>query len=73
MNTSPKTIRMKPAICSSRNWLRVIESPTAAAPAPSRTKTATSPATNGRLATTTRRAAPGSPSRSASTDDTAER
>ena len=51
MNTSPKTIRTKPAICSSRNWLRVIERPTAAAPAPSRTKTATSPATNGRLAT----------------------
>ena len=67
MNTSPKTIRTKPAICSSRNWFRGIERPTAAAPAPSRTKTAMRPATNGRLARTTRRAAPGSPSRSAST------
>ena len=73
MNASPKTIRMKPATCSSRNWLRVNESPIAAAPAPSKTKNVTSPATNGRLETTTRRAAPGSPSRSASTDDTAER
>ena len=60
MKTSPNTIRTKPATCSSRNWLRVIESPTAAAPAPSRTKTETSPATKGRLETTTRRAAPGS-------------
>ena len=73
MKTSPNTIRTKPATCSSRNWLRVIESPTAAAPAPSRTKTETSPATKGRLETTTRRAAPGSPRRSASTDETAER
>ena len=44
MNTSPKTIRTNPAICSSRNWFRVIERPTAAAPAPSSTNTATSPA-----------------------------
>src|SRR5829696_5086646 len=73
MNTSPNTIRTKPAICSSRNWFRVIERPTAAAPAPRSTNTATRPATNGTLATTTRRAAPGSPSRSASTDEIAER
>ena len=39
MKTKPKTIRTKPATCSSRNWLRVKESPTAAAPAPSRTNT----------------------------------
>ena len=51
MKAKPKTIRTKPAICSSRNWFLVIERPTAAAPAPSRTNTATSPATNGRLET----------------------
>ena len=73
MKTKPKTIRMKPATCSSRNWLRTNESPTAAAPAPSSTKTLTRPATKGRLETTTRRDAPGSPSRSASTEDTADR
>ena len=50
MNPSPKTIRMKPAICSSRIWLRWNERPTAAAPAPSRTNTVISPATNGTLA-----------------------
>ena len=73
MNAKPKTIRTKPAICSIRNWFCVNESPIAAAPAPSRTKTVTSPATNGRLERTTRRDEPGSPSRSASTDETAER
>jgi hypothetical protein len=73
MKTRPNTIRMKPAICSSKNWFRVMDSPTAAAPAPSSTKTATRPATKGRLERTTRRPAPGSPRRSASTEETAER
>ena len=73
MKPSPKTIRMKPATCSSRIWFSVKESPTAAAPAPSSTKNATSPATKGRLERTTLREAPGSPSRSASIDETADR
>ena len=54
MKTSPKTISTKPAICSSRNWFSAIESPIAAAPAPRRTKNATSPATKGRLERTIR-------------------
>ena len=32
MNANPNTIRMKPATCSSKNWLRVNERPIAAAP-----------------------------------------
>ena len=40
---------------------------------PSATKTAVKPSTNGMLASTTRRADPRSPSRSASTAETAER
>ena len=43
------------------------------APTPSATKTAVKPSTNGMLASTTRRAEPRSPSRSASTAETAER
>ena len=47
--------------------------PIAAAPAPSRTKTTVKPRMNGRLASATRRPAPRSPRRPASTADTAER
>jgi hypothetical protein len=71
MKPSPKTTRTKPATAS---WLRgPITSAIAAAAAPSATKTTVKPARNGRLATTTRRAVPGWPSREASTADTAER
>ena len=73
MKTSPKTISTNPAICSSRNWFRRSEPPIAAAPAPSPTKTAVKPSTNGTLARTTRSADPGSPRRSASTAETADR
>ena len=48
-------------------------SPIAPAPAPSATKTRVKPAKNGRLAVTTRRAVPRSPSLPGSTAETAER
>ena len=73
MNASPKTTSTKPETCSSRNWSRKSPPPRSAAPTPSATKTAVKPSTNGMLATTTRRAVPGWPSRSASTAETAER
>src|SRR5262245_31294271 len=68
---SPSTTRTKPAssLCE-----RGESTPTtAAAPAPIATKTIVKPRMNGRLATTTRRATPGSPSRAASTFETADR
>ena len=72
MNTSPKTIRMKPATCSSRNWLRVIESPTAARQhRAGRRRRRARPRRESCDDHPPRRA--GSPRRSASTDETAER
>ena len=59
------------AICLAR--LGVDEPPTAAAPAPRTTKTTEKPAMNGTLEIATRRAVPRSPSRPASTAETAER
>ena len=73
MNASPKTTSTKPATRSSRNWSPSTRPPTSAAPTPRSTKNAVKPATNGMLAATTRRAVPGSPSRSASTAEIAER
>ncbi len=73
MNASPKTTRTNPETFSSRRRLGTSRPPTSAAPTPSRTKKAVNPSTNGMLDTTTRRAVPRSPSRSASTAETAER
>ena len=70
MKARPRTTSTKPAI-SLR--LLVDESPIAAAPAPSATKTTVKPSRNGTLATTTRRGTPRSPSRFASTAETADR
>ena len=70
-NPSPITISRKPAnsVC-----VRLSSTlPNAAAEAPSTTKTTVKPSTKGRLATTTRRAIPGSPSRFASTAEIADR
>src|SRR4051794_14365977 len=71
MKASPITTSAKPAICV---WLDLgttlaIE----AAAAPSATKTSVKPMMNGMLAITTRLPAPRSPSRSTSTEETAER
>ena len=73
MKANPKTTRTKPATRWSRNWLLRNPAPMSWAPMPSATKTAVKPSTNGMLASTTRRADPRSPSRSASTAETAER
>jgi hypothetical protein len=70
-NTRPITISAKPAIFS---WVVCVTTPAiAAAPAPSTTNPKLKPAMNGRLESTTRRAAPRSPSRSTSIAETAER
>ena len=71
MKPSPTTIRMNPAISFCARFEKRL--PIAAAPAPSRTKTIVNPRTNGMLARTTRAAVPGSPSRRASTAETADR
>ena len=71
MKASPSTTSTKPAI-----FVRVSRStqpPSAAAPAPSTTKTTVKPSANGTLAATTRRAIPRSPSRSTSTAVIADR
>ena len=71
MNASPMTISAKPAIS-----FCVVFATTpaiAAAAAPSATKTIVKPAMKGRLAATTRRPAPRSPSRVTSIAETAER
>src|SRR5204862_3792906 len=73
MKASPKTTTMKPATACTRVEFSETESPTRPAPAPSATNSAVNPATNGRLPINTRRVVPGSPSRPASTAETAER
>jgi len=73
MDARPNTTSTNPAIFSSKNWSRRRLPPTNAAPTPSATKSAMKPRTKGMLETTTRRAIPGSPSRSADTADTADR
>src|SRR5687768_11025495 len=73
MKARPNTTRTKPAMRSSRNWSPRIRPPTSAAPTPSSTKNAVNPSTNGTLPVITRLAVPRSPSRSASTAETADR
>ena len=71
MKARPITTSTNPAID-----VRVSESstpPTAAAPAPTSTKTAVKPMMNGTLESATRRAVPRSPRRPASTAETADR
>ena len=71
MKASPATTRMKPA-SACFDWS--LSTPAIRfAVAPSATNTIAKPAMNGRLANATRRPTPGSPSRCASTADTAER
>src|ERR687886_3049485 len=72
-NASPKTITTKPATAWTRVELSETASPTRPAPAPSATNKTVKPATNGRLARKTRFVVPRSPSRLASTAETAER
>ena len=71
MNASPTTTSTKPAtsVCAFGDSTLTI----AADPAPSRTNTTVKPRMNGMLAIATRRDAPRSPNRPASTLDTAER
>src|SRR5205823_14414318 len=71
MKASPKTTRISPAISDRRAGASTLPIP--AAPAPRATKTTVNPSMNGRLPRSTRRATPGSPSRSASTAETADR
>src|SRR4029079_16096280 len=72
-NASPKTTTTKPATACTRVEFSETALPTSPAPAPSATKSTVNPATNGRLARKTRLVVPGSPSRPASTAETAER
>ena len=71
MNASPSTTRMKPATCVRAVAERT--EPTAAAPAPSTTKTTVKPTMNGMLDITTRRVVPRWPRWPASTFDSAAR
>jgi len=73
MKASPKTTTMKPATACTRVEFSETALPTRPAPAPSATKSTVNPATNGRLARKTRLVVPGSPSRPASTAETADR
>jgi len=70
-NASPITTSTNPAIFSCVGLSTVL--PTAAAPAPSRTKITVKPRMNGRLATTMRLPTPRSPRRSTSTAEIADR
>src|SRR5215469_14995874 len=73
MKASPNKTTTNPATACTRVEFSETELPTSPAPAPSATKRAVNPATNGRLPIKTRRVVPGSPSRPASTAETADR
>src|SRR5437667_9151169 len=70
---SPKTTTTKPATACTHVEFSETALPTRPAPAPSATKSTVKPATNGRLARETRLVVPASPSRPASTAETADR